>query len=39
MKEMLDRNISFSLYMTHGGTSLALGRREFPELFTDLHIV
>ncbi len=23
MKEMLDRNISFSLYMTHGGTSFA----------------
>ncbi len=29
MKDMLDRNISFSLYMTHGGTSWTLGRSEF----------
>ena len=31
MKEMLDRNISFSLYMTHGGTSFAhWGGANFP---------
>ena len=31
MKEMLDRNISFSLYMTHGGTSFGhWGGANFP---------
>lgn len=32
MKEMLDRNISFSLYMTHGGTSFGhWGGANFPD--------
>lgn len=33
MKEMLDRNISFSLYMTHGGLVSGIGEARISRTF------